>query len=92
MLNGRLRLNASLFTSVWEDIIIAQELVPTRFTRTNVGEAEASGLEIEGLWGVTDSLRVNFALGWLDTEYTDLGPPGGGPLGCDPGLPIPVRD
>ena len=89
LLNGRLRLNASLFTSVWEDIIIAQELVPTRFTRTNVGEAEASGLEIEGLWGVTDSLRVNFALGWLDTEYTDLGPPGGVPLDVTLGSPFP---
>ena len=45
------------------------------FTRRNVGEAEASGLEIEGVAALTNSLRLNFAVAWLDTEYTDLGPP-----------------
>jgi len=80
LLDGRLRFNASLFTSVWEDIIIREELVPQRFTRRNVGEAEAKGLEIEGIWAATESLRLNYAVAWLDTAYTDLGPPRVPPL------------
>ena len=74
LFDGRLRLNATAFTSVYSDIQINEEVVPTRFTRTNAGEAEAKGLEIEGIIAVSDSFRVNFALGWLDTKYTELGP------------------
>ncbi len=88
LLNGRLRLNASLFTSVWEDIIIREELVPQQFTRRNVGEAKASGLEIEGIWAVSDSFHVNYAVAWLDTEYTDLGPPRVPPLEVTLGSPF----
>jgi len=74
LFDGRLRFNATVFTSVYSDIQINEEVVPTRFTRTNAGEAEAKGLEIEGILAVSDSFRVNFALGWLDTKYTELGP------------------
>ena len=88
LLDGRLRLNVSVFTSNYDDIQINEELVPQRFTRRNVGEAEASGLEIEGLWAVSESFRVNFAVAWLDTEYTDLGPPRVPPLDLSLGDPF----
>lgn len=38
----------------------------------NVGEAEANGVEIELTYLPTDKLMLNFNLGLLDTEYTDI--------------------
>jgi iron complex outermembrane recepter protein len=80
LLDGKLRLNATLFHSVWEDI---QNLgavfdsrgiqLPTLVTQ-NVGEALAEGLEIEMMWVPIDRLTVNVNLGLLDTEYTYIKP------------------
>ena len=73
LLDNRLRLNATYFTGVWEDIQIGEALTPGQTTTTNGGEAEIEGLEIEGMWRATDEFSVNFTVGWLDTAYTELG-------------------
>jgi iron complex outermembrane receptor protein len=73
LLDNRLRLNATYFTGVWEDIQIGESFTPGQTTTTNGGEAEIEGLEIEGIWRATDAFSMNFTAGWLDTKYTDLG-------------------
>jgi iron complex outermembrane recepter protein len=79
-LDGRLRLNATVFHSVWEDI---QNLgavfdsrgiqLPTLVTQ-NVGEAVAEGAEIEMTWAPTDKFTLTANLGLLDTHYTYIKP------------------
>jgi len=73
LLDGRLRLNVTYFDGVWEDIQVAEVLVISTTTTTNAGEAEISGIEIEGTWRASDSFTINFAAGTLDTAYTDVG-------------------
>ena len=73
LLDNRLRLNVNYFTGNWEDIQIGENLTPGVSTTTNGGEAEIEGLEIEGLYRMTDNFSLSFTAGWLDTAYTDLG-------------------
>jgi iron complex outermembrane receptor protein len=40
----------------------------------NVGESTAQGIEIEMQWAVTDNMRIDGNLGWLDHEYDDYRP------------------
>jgi iron complex outermembrane receptor protein len=47
--------------------------VPTLVT-TNVGEAEAEGIEFELTFLPTESLMINVNLGLLDTAYTEIAP------------------
>jgi iron complex outermembrane receptor protein len=69
----RLRLNVTYFDGTWEDIQVAEVLTPGTTTTTNAGEAITDGVEIEGLWRIGDNFTLNFAAGWLDTAYTDVG-------------------
>jgi len=77
--DGKLRFNATYFDTTWDDIQASGvvrnpftgEDLPGLVTR-NVGAAEASGLEIEVSWLPTESFQLDFALGLLDTEYTDI--------------------
>ena len=73
LLDNRLRLNANYFTGTWEDIQVTEVLTPGQGTTTNGGEAEIEGFEIDALWRATDNFTLNFAAGWLDTKYTELG-------------------
>jgi iron complex outermembrane receptor protein len=79
--DGKLRVNATYFNSDWLDIqndgVVRDPdsgvELPTLAT-TNVGTANASGLELELTVLPTDSLMLNFNLGLLDTGYTYLAP------------------
>jgi iron complex outermembrane recepter protein len=73
LLNDRLRFNVTYFDGVWEDIQVAEVLTPGTTTTTNAGEAQIDGLEIEGLFSVGEHVALNFALGWLNSGYTDVG-------------------
>ncbi len=73
LFENRLRLNATYFTGVWDNIHVGEVLTPGTTLTTNAGEADISGLEIEGIWRASDSFAVNFTLNTLDTEYTDVG-------------------
>jgi iron complex outermembrane receptor protein len=78
---GKVRINATYFDSDWlniqnlgvvRDPVTGVEL-PTLIT-TNVGTANASGLELELTFLPTESLMLNFNYGLLDTEYTYIKP------------------
>jgi iron complex outermembrane receptor protein len=79
--NGKVRFNWTLFNTVWADLQAAGVVVdpvtkvqiPTLIT-TNVGEAEAKGIEVELTFVPTDSLAINLGMGLLDTAYTKIAP------------------
>jgi iron complex outermembrane recepter protein len=78
--DGRVRFNATLFDTGWKDFQSAGVVydangnqVPQLQT-TNVGDAAAQGMEFEVAWLPIESLMLNFSLGLLDTEYTELPP------------------
>lgn len=76
--DGRLRFNASLFHTVWDDIQLRSAYrnpsigVFFAAITQNVAGAEAEGLETELTWLATERLRVNLNVGLLDTAYTDF--------------------
>ena len=78
---GRVRLNATVFSTIWADLQAAGVVtdpvtgtqVPTLVT-TNVGEAEAEGVEFEVTFLPTENLMFNVNLGLLDTGYTKIAP------------------
>lgn len=75
--DGRLRMNAALFSVDYESLIRSQvvrvvDASGNEFQETKIvnnGESQASGLEIEATWLPTDSFRVDFNMGYLDHEY-----------------------
>ena len=73
LLNNRLRFNATYFTGTWDGIQVGEVLTAGTTLTTNAGQADISGVEIEGLWRASDSFFVNFTLSTLDAEYTDVG-------------------
>lgn len=75
LFNGRLRLNSSIFHGEWRDIQVMEELIPGQPGRwtTNAGAAQIEGIELEATRLIGESLRLNAAVAWLDTRYTDLG-------------------
>lgn len=78
---GTIRFNATLFSTIWADLQAAGVVndpvtgvqLPTLVT-TNVGEAEAEGVEFELTFVPTDNLMFNVGLGILDTGYTKIAP------------------
>jgi iron complex outermembrane receptor protein len=75
--SGRLRFNASLFHTRWEDIQIRSNFVdPTigvyavTIITQNVAGADADGFETEITWLPIDNLELSLNLGLLDTGYT----------------------
>ena len=73
-LENRLRVNATVFSTDWENIQVS-ELVPgiARNIITNAGAATADGIEADLIWLATDNWRFNVSAGLLDTEYTEVG-------------------
>ncbi len=86
--NGKVRLNATLFDTSWDNAIAAlamrfcdangQNCQDTRsVTNQNVGAAHAQGVEIEMIIAPTDALLFNVNLGYLDTGYDEITVPTG---------------
>jgi len=86
--NGRVRLNATLFDTSWDNAIAAlamrfcdengQNCQDTRsVVNQNVGTAHATGVEIEMTIAATDALLFNVNLGYLDTGYDEITVPTG---------------
>ena len=81
LLDGKLRLNATVFSSDWLNIQNAGVVrdpgtgaeLPQLVT-TNVGTASADGVELELTYLPTNSLTLNFNVGLLDTAYTQIAP------------------
>jgi iron complex outermembrane receptor protein len=84
--DGRVRFNATLFDTTWDDIVIntaLRECNPTTGVCVdltavypqNVGFAHARGAEFELILAPTDSLLFNVNLGFLDTGYDRITAP-----------------
>ena len=73
LLDSRLRLNATAYNYVFEDLQL-QQFNPTdvQFTTTNVGEITSRGLEVEIEWLTpVNGLSVFAALAFSDSEYSE---------------------
>ena len=70
------RLNASLFYNDIQDM--QREVVLTDPTSgivqiiKNTADADILGLELEGVFSLSDSLLLNTSIGWLDADYSDI--------------------
>lgn len=73
-LDRRLRLNAAVFTTDYEDVQITPIFEGIGPVTRNAGEAEIEGLELE--WAFVPNERWDFSggIGLLDTQYTELTP------------------
>jgi len=70
-LNGDLRVNASLYRYIYEDLQNQQFNSTTFvFTTFNAGKVENKGLELDGLYQVSDALSLRGVIAFTDTEYT----------------------
>jgi iron complex outermembrane recepter protein len=78
----RIRFNAALFTSDFQDLQLTLTQcdafspfpgAPCAMS-ANVGDAEIRGLELEAVLRPTDRLGIDIALGFLDFEYTRVDP------------------
>ncbi len=82
MLDGKLRLNAALFHTTYENlqrdtVVSIQDAAGNEFQETvalNEGESTAIGLELELSYVPIDNLRVDVNFGWLDHEYDSYEP------------------
>ncbi|MEM7459091.1 MAG: TonB-dependent receptor [Pseudomonadota bacterium] len=70
--NDTFRLNVAAFFNQYEGLQIGATVPGLGFTRFNVDETEISGIEVEGVWQVTENFQINGNLGLLDAEYTSL--------------------
>lgn len=72
LLDNSLRLNATYFYNMYDNLQIASTVPGVGFTRFNVDETEISGIELEAIYQVSDSLTINLTFGTIDGEYTEL--------------------
>ncbi len=77
----RYQINAALFHNDYTDIQV-QTFGAAGAELRNAAEATITGLEVEGLFLLTDSTEFNFALGLLDAEFDSF-------LFIPPGVPVP---
>jgi len=72
-ISDTLRLNAAVFSSSYDDLIIASNPPGSIATfQTNAGNASIDGLELELTWIATPNTLVNFSAGFLDAGYDSL--------------------
>jgi iron complex outermembrane recepter protein len=72
LFDNTVRLNAAAFFNQYEGLQIGATVPGLGFTRFNVDETEISGVEVEGIWQITENFQINGNLGLLDAEYTDV--------------------
>ena len=66
VLNGTMQLNASVFNYDYKDYQVSK-IVNRASTNENIG-AKVRGVELESVWQPLEGLRLNTAIGWLDSE------------------------
>ena len=74
-LGQALRLDASLFHVRYTDLVVqVNELIEQGFLTLNQNAAasSATGMELEGVWQASPALSVEFALGYLDIEISEV--------------------
>ena len=74
-LDGRLTLNAALYYIDWSDVQGSEAAASadawTNDVVGNIGDASVTGLEIDGLWRLTDNVNVDYHLAYSDAQYED---------------------
>ncbi|MBN8816816.1 MAG: TonB-dependent receptor [Sphingomonas sp.] len=74
LLDRKLRLNATYFHALYNNLQLTASFPGTTTTFTqNVGAAKMDGVEVEGAAVITPAFRINFAGGYLNARYTDIG-------------------
>lgn len=72
-LDGRARLNASIFRTEFEDLQVgAFDPSVNGFVVTNAAKAISQGVELEGLIAVTETLTLGGNVAYLNAEYQDF--------------------
>ena len=74
-LGDRLRLNASVFHVRYTDLVVqVNELIEQGFLTLsqNAAASTATGAEFEGVWQPTPALGVEFAIGYLNIEISEV--------------------
>ncbi len=87
LFDNRLRLNAAVFTTEYENIQLVLKQCerpatppffgvpgPPCLKPANVGDADIEGFEIEATWYPTDNFLVDFSWSTLDFQYTTVDP------------------
>ena len=91
-LDGKMRLNGSLYRIDWEDIQVSQfdsQNISIFTIVDNGGDAEITGLEMDMVWAATDNLTVFGAMSYNDTELVRVDP-GFSFVVQDEGRPLPL--
>jgi iron complex outermembrane receptor protein len=73
LMDGRLRLNAAIYTQEWDDFQLSKidtSVSPLALT-DNVGNATSDGIEIDGEFQVASGWNVNFGLSYIQAELSD---------------------
>ena len=77
LFDNTLRLNGAIFYMEWDDLqfesfrFLTPGDLSSNFEQTiNIDAAEATGIELEGIWAPTENLLFTGGLGWIDTEIT----------------------
>jgi outer membrane receptor protein involved in Fe transport len=72
-LDGRLQASASVYYLEWNNIQQSITLPSCAFRYTvNQGAAVSKGFDVEGEWLLTDSLDLDFSVGYTDAYYTSV--------------------
>jgi len=72
ILDGMMRLNASVFLTTVDDFQVSIFDGATAFFVQNAAELESKGVEIEVRWAATDALTLGFAGTYLDATYQEF--------------------
>ena len=76
LFDNRVRLNIAAFITDYDGVQLTANAGPSAFVPVliNAGDAEIKGVELETEVVVTDWLRLNAGVGYLDSEYDKLTP------------------
>ncbi len=92
LLEGRMRVNGSLYQIDWNDIQVSQfdsQNISIFTLVDNGGDAEITGLELDAVWAVSDNLTIFGAMSYNDTELVRVDP-GFSFVVQDEGRPLPL--
>lgn len=99
--DNRVQLNVAAYLVDWEDMQVRETqldldgnpIVGSNFATGNIGGATALGIEIDGIFVLSDYLNLLFGFSQTRPEYDDgaVYQPGVRTIGCstDPGAPLP---
>ncbi|MFT5482969.1 MAG: iron complex outermembrane receptor protein [Halieaceae bacterium] len=69
LMGGRGRLNVAIFHSEFEDVQVSTFDGNAGFVVGNAAQTEVDGIELDGMFAVTDDLTLSWGLAWLDAAY-----------------------